>query len=285
MRCRAIVVTLISGIVSLPSPALTQQTPPEPPRPRGPVARTGPAVQRRAPAATMTIYVADGVGSLLSGVDVRATGPVDRQGGTDAEGLVQFHNLAAGVYRLHFEREGFITLERDVTIRVGQPSRVDAMLTRAPEIVKEAPPPTPPPPPPPPPSLALPAPIETARPREAVTVSIPTFLDRNFIGREPTKAAVLGCTDKASVRLLQLREPLPEHVHATEDEALYVVAGEGTVRINAREAQIAAGSLSIIPRGATHDVTRRGRNPLILLSVLSGTSCEEGAPRESPVAR
>ena len=285
MRRCAVVLTLVLGIASLLSPAVAQQAPPEPQKPPGPVAPAGPVVQRKAPApiiTVMTVHVTDGVGSPLSGVDVRATGPVDRQGSTDADGLVQFTSLAGGTYRLHLEREAFIILERDISFRVGQPSRVDVMLTTAPPIVKEAPAPAPPPPPPPPPQPPPPSPPPV--PREPVTVSIPTFLDRNFIGREPTKASLLGCADAASARLLQLREPLPEHVHATEDEAVYVVAGEGTVRINAREAPITAGVLSIIPRGAAHEITRRGRNPLILLSILSGTPCER-APGESPVPR
>jgi mannose-6-phosphate isomerase-like protein (cupin superfamily) len=185
------------------------------------------------------------------------------------------------VYRLHFQQEAFITLERDVTIRVGQPFRVDVMLTTAPKIVKEAPAPASPPPPPP---LPPPAPVETPRRREPITVSIPTFLDRNFIGREATKESVLECADATSVRLLQLRDPLREHVHASADEALYVVAGEGTVRINGREEQVASGVLSIIPRGNAHELTRRGRNPVIVLSILSGASCE-GAAGESPTAR
>ena len=283
MRRRVFVLALVLGIASLLSKATAQQAPPGPQKPQGPVAPASSAVQRRASVATTTIHITDSVGAPLAEVDVRATGPVDRQGITDAEGVVQFSSLAGGVYRLHFQQEAFITLERDVTIRVGQPSRVDVMLTTAPKIVKEAPPPAPPPPPPPPP-LPPPAPVATPRRREPTTVSIPTFLDRNFIGREATKESVLECADAASIRLLQLRDPLREHVHASADEALYVVAGEGTVRINGREEQVASGVLSIIPRGNAHEITRRGRNPVIVLSILSGASCE-GAAGEPPTPR
>ena len=114
------------------------------------------------------------------------------------------------------------------------------------------------------------------------TVSIPTFLDRNLIGREPLKESTLGCTATATTRLLQLRDTLAEHVHANIDEMLYVVAGEGTLLVPGRAAApIAPGSLSIVPRGAPHAIERRGKNPLIVLSILSGTPCtaETGAPR------
>ena len=117
---------------------------------------------------------------------------------------------------------------------------------------------------------------------EQKTVSIPTFLDRNFIGREPLKESILGCTATATTRLLQLRDTLAEHVHENVDEMLYVVAGEGAIMIPGRAATpVGPGSLSVVPRGAPHAIERRGRNPLIVLSILSGTPCtaETGAPK------
>src|SRR5438034_1329872 len=83
-------------------------------------------------------------------------------------------------------------------------------------------PPAPPPPPPVPPPAS--APVASG---PAVNVSIPVFLEKNFIGRDPLKESVLGCTPDATARLLQLREALASHTHAGLDEILYVVAGEG----------------------------------------------------------
>jgi mannose-6-phosphate isomerase-like protein (cupin superfamily) len=61
------------------------------------------------------------------------------------------------------------------------------------------------------------------------------------------------------------------------DEVLYVVAGEGTVRAKGEPTDIAAGSLSVMPRGVVHSIDRRGRNPLILVSMLAGGPCPAGA--------
>jgi mannose-6-phosphate isomerase-like protein (cupin superfamily) len=203
-----------------------------------------------------------------------------------------------GAYHLRFERMGFSTQERDLTLRGGQPDvievalsaattsepgprgpgRADAVLATPP-----APPPSQRPAPTPPPQAS--GPVVTAPPPasgDQKTVSIPTFLDRNLIGREPLKESILGCTQTATTRLLQLRDTLVEHVHANVDEMLYVVAGEGSLVIPGRgAAAIAPGSLSIVPRGAPHAIERRGKNPLIVLSILSGTPCtaETGAPR------
>ena len=75
------------------------------------------------------------------------------------------------------------------------------------------------------------------------------------------------------MRLLQLRDPIAEHTHSNMDEVLYVVAGEGTIRFGATQTNLAAGSLSVVPHGTPHAVDRRGRNPLIVLSTLSGAPC------------
>ena len=104
-------------------------------------------------------------------------------------------------------------------------------------------------------------------------MSIPQFLEKNYIGRDPLKESVIGCTAAATTRVLQLRDSLASHTHADLDETLYVVAGEGTVRVGNQTMMIAPGSLAVIPRGLAHATERSGRNPLILLSTLSGAPC------------
>jgi mannose-6-phosphate isomerase-like protein (cupin superfamily) len=54
----------------------------------------------------------------------------------------------------------------------------------------------------------------------------------------------------------------------------YVVAGEGSIAVAQRGAlPVGPGSLVILPRGAPHTIERRGKNPLILLSTLTGAPC------------
>ena len=73
--------------------------------------------------------------------------------------------------------------------------------------------------------------------------------------------------------LIQLRDPLTEHTHDGADEALYVVAGEGVVRIAGRDVPVTAGTLAMVPRGTAHTITRQGTKVLVLLSTLSGPPC------------
>jgi mannose-6-phosphate isomerase-like protein (cupin superfamily) len=253
------------------------------------------------------LHFKDTSGHLLAGVrvQVQVDGTTTTSGEftSDGEGVVRLPSMRDGAYHLRFEKMGFATKDQDLTLRGGQPdviavalsaattpeppgargpARADGVLVTPPVPVltpRQAP--TPPPP--------TSGPAVTTLPQAAgdhagdqKTVSIPTFLDRNLIGREPLKESVLGCTATATTRLLQLRETLAEHVHANVDEMLYVVAGEGTLLIPSRApAPIAPGSLSIVPRGAPHAIERRGKNPLIVLSILSGTPCtaETSTPR------
>jgi mannose-6-phosphate isomerase-like protein (cupin superfamily) len=117
--------------------------------------------------------------------------------------------------------------------------------------------------------------VQTTIPRveASATIDLPSFLEQHFIGRDPIKESILGCTVGATTRLLQLRDGLAEHAHGDLDESVYVIAGDGTIRIGAETTDVKAGSLTIIPRGVPHALGRRSKSPLIVLSVLSGKPC------------
>lgn len=213
----------------------------------------------------MAIEVTTPSGDPIEGVRVVLTGPVERAGQSDAKGSLGFTGLRAGTYRLRFEHDDFVTLERDVTIAAAaRHAQVDAVLTPRPPK-----PPEPPPPPPPPP--------ETPRPAgEPSTTDVPAFAERNFIGRsEPQKVSTVGCTGYATVRILQVRDPLDGRVNPDADETLYVVAGEAAMRLGGSERMLAPGMLVVIPRGTASSIERRGRNPVILISVQSGPACPD----------
>lgn len=229
------------------------------------------ATAARAARPSLAIQVTEGLGKTIPDVAVRLTGTIAREGKTDGSGQITFTNLRAGSFRLRFERDGFVTLERDVTLRTTPPfPPVDVTLTAAP------PPPAVEPPPPP-----APAPAAT-RPGvgESKTTSVPTFVERNFIGRsEGKKESNVACLGTATAVIIQLRDPLPQHIHADADEMLYIVAGEATLKIDGREDPVDAGSFSSIPANVAHTLTRRGRNPVIILSMLTGAPCDAAATK------
>ena len=218
--------------------------------------------------AAITVQVTDSLGAPLADATVTATGPVTREGVTTADGSLRFANLRAGTYRLKFVRDGAVTLERDVTLRAGESATIDAALSAAPAPVAPSAPAAP----------AVPsAPAAAAvlgPPGEPKVTPVPLFLEKNFIGgRQARKESPLGCTPTGTATLHQLREAWLSHTHDAADEWIYVVAGEGTVRIGSTDHKVQAGTFSLVPYTVAHALIPQGRNPLIVISVLSGPPC------------
>jgi mannose-6-phosphate isomerase-like protein (cupin superfamily) len=245
--------------VQTPPPAAAVQAPPAAPKPQAPAT----AVAQRA---SMTLAVTDLAGEAAPGVHVVLTGPVAREGTTGRDGGLRFQALRPGTYRLRFESPEFITFEREVAVKTGPPVDLEVSLARAPE--KPAPPPPPPPPTPAVPRDAAPV-MANANPAVEL-LSLPDWIEKNLIGRsDPQKETVVGRTTAATARVVQVRDPMKDRVRADADEMLYVIAGEGVLRANGREYDVDAGSLAVIPRGVTYSLERRGRNPLIALSMAA----------------
>jgi mannose-6-phosphate isomerase-like protein (cupin superfamily) len=242
-------------------PPATQPPPTQPARPR-PTTAARPIAPR--------VTVRDQSGTGVPGAKVMLTGATTAEFRTDESGSAILSSLKDGTYRIRCEQEGFVTLEREFVVRGGQPASIEVTLNRAPA-------PTPPPPaptPPPEPKPAAPPPIPASGP--PVTVNIVDFAERNQIGsREPLKESVLACNGLETVRLLQLQEPVAEHTHSNMDEVLYVVAGDGIVHLGTKETLVSgrAASLLVVPHGTPHRLERRGRTPLVVLSMLSGAPC------------
>src|SRR5262245_34627558 len=119
--------TLAAFLLCVIGADLSAQTPPAAPAAPPTTAAPTPA-PRPAPAARptgLTIQVTDTMGAPLADTQVTVTGPVPRDGVTTQDGLLRFTNMRAGNYRLHFEREGSVTLERDLTMRAGESLSID----------------------------------------------------------------------------------------------------------------------------------------------------------------
>jgi hypothetical protein len=136
----ALISSISLAAQTVPAPAAPAPAAPPPAAPR-PVARA--PVQARP--VTLTVQVTDTLGTPLGDTKVTITGPLGREGVTIPDGSLRFLNMRAGTYRLRFTREGSTTLERDITIRAGEPLTADVSLTpappppKAPEPVKPAP--------------------------------------------------------------------------------------------------------------------------------------------------
>ncbi len=259
-------VTSLLLTLALAAPAhLTEQAAPAPPKPT----QAKPAAPRQraaaAPTVVLTITVTSLAGEPLEGVTVTALGPVERQAQTIPNGTVRLPGLRAGTYRLRFEYEGFHTFEKEVSWRTGQPPPLEVALSPAPP---PPPPPEPPPAPEPDVSFTLPPPSSPK------TMTLPDYIERNFIGpRDAQKEDLVGCSGVGQAMVWQVREPWTDREHESADAMLYVIGGEGSLRMDGRDTSLGAGSFAVVPRGTTYSLSRRGRNPLIVLSFLAGAPC------------
>lgn len=256
------------SVALLAAAPLFAQTPPvtqPPPKPAPTAPRPRAAAQ---PAATMTlaITVTDSAGSPLGSVDVTISGPVDRSGTTDSNGELRVQGVRVGTYRLRFDAEGYLSFEREVTTRAGVRNYdVPVTLNDAPKVE-----------PPPPPPAPEPEPAALPPPGSPKTMSIVDWLDNSsnqISNREPQKESVVGCSGLSQALMWQIREPWTGRQHESADGMLYVIGGEGTIRLGDRDAQLSAGSLAVVPRGTSYSLSRRGRSPLFVLAVLAGAPC------------
>ncbi len=253
------------------TPPAKPQTPP-PATVTPPVQTAKPPAPRPRPAGTATttavLFITDGSGRFVEGVTVSMMGPVDREVKSPASGPTRIEGLRAGTYRARFAHEKFITFEKEIVWRAG---------TAAPELsitLNAAPPPPAPPPPPTPVVEAKPAPPKLPPPGQIKTVSIPDYIEKNFISnKEPQKENLIGCSGVGQAMLWQIRDPWTGRQHEGADGMVYVVGGEGRLWLAEREFTVSAGAFAVVPRGTTYSLSKSGRNPLIVLAVLAGAPC------------
>jgi mannose-6-phosphate isomerase-like protein (cupin superfamily) len=247
--------------------------PPQAPPPKPADAKPAPTTQsaaQTAPSAkfgSIDLTVSSQTGTLLSGATVRAEGLSSRQGSTGVDGDVILTNVAAGTYRCRIEREGYITLEKEVTVKVGARTAAEAVLSPAPP---------PPPAPAPPTPAAAPAALVPGSP--AMMSLTDELADALVKSKDAVAEHLLGCSGATAAKLIRVRDTLPSHTHADADELLYMVAGESaTLTIGGKDQVIGAAWLGIIPRGTAHALTRRRGPYLLMLSIQSGPPCSNGA--------
>lgn len=257
---------------------LLQAPAPPAPKPATPAATAptpAPATQTARPrpsggaTTTALLFITDGSGRAIEDVTVTVMGPVDREVKSPSSGATRIEGLRAGTYRVRFAHEKFILFEKELTWRAGTAQPELAVTLNA----------APAPPPPPPAPAPAPEPVKPAAPAlppagMPKSMSLLEFIEKNFISnREAQKENLVGCSGVGQSMLWQVREPWNGRLHESADAMLYIVAGDGTVRIADRDHTVTNGSFAVVPRGTTYSISRRGRNPVIILATLAGAPC------------
>jgi hypothetical protein len=262
------VALLLMTLAQAPAPPPATTQPPATAKPAVPAGQAPKPRPSGGATTTALLFITNGAGRAIEGVTVNVMGPVDREVKSPDIGATRIEGLRAGTYRVRFTHERFITFEKEIVWRAGTAApEMSVTLNAAPE------------PPPPPPPAPKPEPAKTAEPMlpppgTPKTVSLPDFIERNFItGREPQKESLIGCSGVGQALLWQIREPWNGRQHPSADGMVYVVGGEGRLRLGEKEFTVSAGAFAVVPRGTTYSLSRSGRNPLIVLGVLAGAPC------------
>jgi mannose-6-phosphate isomerase-like protein (cupin superfamily) len=187
-------------------------------------------------------------------------------GTTGPDGRITFENLTAGTYRVRVERESFVTLEKEIAVWAGGRTPAQAVLSAGMSPAPAAPAPIAPPPAP---TVVAP----TLKPGEPRILSLTDIAEQLLRETDPIAERALGCSGATASRLIRVRESVQSHTHADADELVYIVAGDATLKLGEKEQNISPGWFSIVPRGMAHTITRRGRNPVLILSSISGPPC------------
>jgi mannose-6-phosphate isomerase-like protein (cupin superfamily) len=193
-------------------------------------------------------------------VRVLLTGAAERMTRTEG-GRAVFEGLPAGAYRLRFDRDGFVPLERELAGRGSAPIDVKVTLNPAP----------PPPEPPPAPVVEAPPPKPHVD-AKLVVLDMPAFIEKNYVGKSAGKVTAMGCSTGGTATLLQINEPVAEHSHADADEFVYVIAGQGSANLAGRQEPLGPAVFMMIPRGMPHTLTAT-KKPLVLISTRAGDTC------------
>ena len=255
---------LLMTLLQAPAPAVKPAAPATPPAAQAPRPRPSGSATT-----TASLFITDGSGRPIENVTVNVMGTVDREVKSPASGATRVEGLRAGTYRVRFTHEKFITFEKEIVWRAGTaPPEVAVTLNAAPAAAA---------PPPPAPVVAKPeagAAPKLPPPGTPKTVSLPDYIEKNFItNREPQKENLIGCSGVGQAMLWQIRDPWNGRQHESADGMLYVIGGEGRLKLGEREFTVAAGAFAVVPHGTTYSLSRSARNPLIVLAVLSGAPC------------
>ena len=205
---------------------------------------------------------------MIEDVTVTVTGPIDREVKSPSSGPTRVEGLRAGTYRMRFAHEKFITFEKELVWRAGTAQPELSITLNAAPVVAAPPPP--------------PAPVVARRAVDAEAAAaghgedhVAARLHREELHQrtEPQKENLIGCSGVGQALLWQVRDPWNGRQHESADGMLYVVGGDGRLKLGEREFTVTAGAFAVVPRGTTYSLSRSGRNPLIVLAVLSGAPC------------
>jgi len=256
-----------------PAPEPKSQPAKTPPAATGQSQKPAPTTGRGAAASGtrtgLAMTVTDMRGGPLDDVHVELTGPMMRAGDTSGGGLLNFTGLQGGTYRLRFSGEAVTAFERELVLTTGKVNTIEVPLSPAPppkeveKIVQVAAP-------------APPSPATKVGPAGMPqTLDLVALVEKEYERKQPRRDSLVACSGNTRSQLTQLNQDQQPLLYENAELTLYVLSGEGALRMGGNETKVSAGYFASVPRNTSFVITRRGNKPLVFLSTLSGEPCEE----------
>jgi len=93
-----------------------------------------------------------------------------------------------------------------------------------------------------------------------------------LLGQQPSGAGNIEVNTLASDKhsssfLIFIREMVPNHIHQHHSETIYVLEGQGVMRLGHEAVNIAPGDFIHVPEGQVHGVQVTSKQPLKVLSI------------------
>ncbi|MBI3576186.1 MAG: cupin domain-containing protein [Gammaproteobacteria bacterium] len=93
--------------------------------------------------------------------------------------------------------------------------------------------------------------------------------ENKLAGGENIKVVTLSRGPRSANMLVQVRDREPLHRHADSDITVFLLRGEGELRVGKQMHAVKIGDVMHIPRGAVHAYINRGPEPAAALVVYS----------------
>lgn len=85
---------------------------------------------------------------------------------------------------------------------------------------------------------------------------------------KPIATTLLHGDDDVTINVVSLRAPVAMHRHLKSEEVVYLLSGEGVLRLATGERTLRAGDLFVVPRDTPHAFTPTGSAPAVLLQTF-----------------
>ncbi|BFM12896.1 hypothetical protein R50072_30490 [Simiduia litorea] len=94
----------------------------------------------------------------------------------------------------------------------------------------------------------------------------------NLLGLEPSgvtniEVITLASDKHSSTFVIFIRDAVPNHIHQHHSESIYVLEGQGLMRLGDKTVAIGPGDFLHVPEGRVHGVQVTSETPLKVLSI------------------